>query len=202
MDCHPDVGIATGKVLHSDMTYQWSFAMFPNYMSAAFNHTVRLIKGLDIPLRKRVFHKRYDLSRQQDVDWVTGAYLFLRKALLADGKVFDEDVYMFYEDTLLCRRVHGLGYRVVYLPYGAIIHYGRMSTRQVQSRSVLESFKSSVIYFEKVYGRASSRFYQNAVITIWRGIALVFFLLRIVPLSKFRKKAELFRYLLAHTVNT
>lgn len=68
---------------------------------------------------KRLAHYRMldaDLSKEQDVDWIAGACLLLRRSLLEDIGAFDPRFFMFFEDSDLCRRCRRAGKRVVYFP--------------------------------------------------------------------------------------
>lgn len=192
LDAHQDVGIVTGKVLNSDGSFQRPFRCAPHPFGALLRHTTRLVVGFNTP-----FHRRYRMENVGDsdaieVDWVTGAYVFLRRELVNDGEVFDPDLFMYYEDTLLCFRCWQKGYRVMYLPLAPIIHYGGGSAKQVRAFTAFNSFKSSVTYFEKTRGRITANVYGSAVKMLWRTFAGMFRVLSVFSGRRFVKKAELF----------
>jgi hypothetical protein len=195
LDSHPDIGLATGRVLNHDMTFQRPFSRFPHYFDAFFHQTSRLIVGWNSPLYKRYHLEGLDEMQSHDVDWVSGAYLFVRNDLIDGGKVLDENIFMYYEDTLLCYQARQRGYRIVYLPYAPIIHYGGMSSSGIGKKAIYNSFKGSVAYFGKVHGATSARHYEVAVRGTWQFFAWVFGLLQVIPFSKFEKKAVMFSYL-------
>lgn len=197
LDTHSDVGVATGRVLNLDKTFQRPFRRYPDWLGAAFRHSIDLVKKIDHPLKRSFRLEHLDEMKEHDVDWVTGAYLFLRRELMEVGKVFDEDLNMYYEDTLLCSRVRQRGYRIVYLPYAPIIHYHGASANQVRTEAILQSFKSSVIYFRKVNGISVARIYSLTVRIIWSALTIGFTVLQVFPVKKFREKAELFRKLVS-----
>jgi GT2 family glycosyltransferase len=196
-DTHSDVGVATGRVLNPDRTFQRPFRRYPHWLGAAFRHSIDLAKRIDHPLKKRFYLEHLSEMKECDVDWVTGAYLFLRRELMEAGRVFDEDLNMYYEDTLLCFRVRERGYRVVYLPCAPIIHYHGASAKQVRTEAILQSFKSSVIYFRKVNGISVARIYSLIVRAIWSALTIGFIVLQVFPVQKFREKSKLFRTLLS-----
>ena len=103
---------------------------------------------------------------------------------------------MYYEDTLLCYRIKKAGYSVVYLPYAPLVHYGRRSARQAAALAALNSFRSSVTYFEKLYGIEAATLYRTAVRLGWRACALGFNTLALSSNRWTRGKAEFFRFLL------
>ncbi len=65
-----------------------------------------------------------DVMFQRDVDYCSGAFLLTRTALFAEMGGFDERFApAYYEETDYCVRLWEAGYRVVYDPDAAIIHY-------------------------------------------------------------------------------
>lgn len=67
---------------------------------------------------------RFDLA--EDVFGVSGAAMALRtsalEGLALEGEVFDEDFFMYHEDTDLCWRAQRLGWRVRYEPAAVAVH--------------------------------------------------------------------------------
>jgi GT2 family glycosyltransferase len=196
MEGQPDVGVATGRVLYPDKRFQRPFRRFPHWIGGVFRNTIRLVADVDTPFEKRFRLEHLDEFKMHDVDWVFGAYMFVRKDLLEENKVFDEDLFMWYEDTLLCRKMHSSGYRVVYLPFAPIIHFLGESRRKVPVVSAYNSFKGSVIYFKKVYGEEIAQFYCFTVRSIWVVFVIGFTLLQVLPYQKFKKKVRFFRELI------
>ncbi len=197
LDRHPKVGVLTGRVLYPDGSFQRPFRRFPHWLGSIFRNTIQLVVKIKPSFERKFRLEHLDQMEEHEVDWVSGAYLFIRSELLDGGKIFDEDLYMWHEDTLLCYRVRQLGYRVMYVPYGPIIHHAGMSRREIPVEASYNSYKSSVIYFEKVQGYSVARFYSTMVRIIWCLFAGVFGVAQIIPYKKFRDKANLFRNLVS-----
>lgn len=160
-------------------------------------HSFRLVVGFNT-----YFHRRFRMEdagpdQERDVDWVVGCYVFLRRELADGGKVFDEDIFMYYEDTLLCFNCWERGYRVRYVPLAPIIHYGGGSAKQVRAFTAWNSFKSSAIYFAKTRGKSTAGIYSAAVRGIWTTLAMMFRTLAAMFGSRFRQKADFFNELMA-----
>ena len=62
-------------------------------------------------------------ERESDADWLTGAFMFLRREALEAAGMLDERFFMSSEETDLCFRVKEAGYRVVHLPSMTILHH-------------------------------------------------------------------------------
>lgn len=89
------------------------------------------------------------LSREQDVDWVTGACLLLdRRAALAVGG-FDERYFMYEEDVDLCAALRARGGRVVFTPAAEVVHLRGGSTRSASTGG------------RALYDVSHARFYQK-----------------------------------------
>jgi hypothetical protein len=195
MDQHPEVGIAGGKVLNADYSAQNSFRRFPHPLGAFFRHTTRLVVGFSTPFHKKFQLEHIDKYRIAEVDWVTGAYMFIRKEVLKNEKPFDDDIDMYYEDTLLCHTASQRGYRIVFLPYAGIIHYGGASAKTIRSSTILKSCKSSVIYFRKTYGNRHANIYRQSIKMAWLLLTVLFRLMEWMPVKPIKQKAGLFQEL-------
>ncbi len=129
MDKNPDVGISGPRVLNPDGSDQDSCYRFP---------------GLFIPVYRRTFfghspwgkkaiasYLMHDMNRaaEQDVDWVLGAALCIRRSVLEKVGNFDDRFFMYFEDADLCRRVWEAGHRVTYTPNARFVHYHKRESR-------------------------------------------------------------------------
>jgi hypothetical protein len=107
----PQIGIVAPALVFPDGTVRESHRNFP---------TLRAVVAKRTPLGKvmpqvldRYLH-RGATSGMQDVDWVVGACMLMRRALYEELQGFDERFFLFLEDTDLCRRCWKAGKRVVY----------------------------------------------------------------------------------------
>ena len=102
----------------------------------------------------------FDHSRQEDVDWVMGSAMFTRRSALDAVGVFDDNIFMYFEDTDLCRRFWEAGHRVVYNPNVSMVHYHRRASgdgsllRQLFSRMTRHHIRSAIYYFRKYASKA------------------------------------------------
>lgn len=152
MDRNPDVGALGPKVLFPDGRVQSSRRRFPTLATALLESTV-LQQWFP---RNRVLAHYYvaDASddQEQDVDWVIGACLLIRRAAWDQVGCLDEAFFMYSEELDWCRRAKAAGWRVVYVPDAIVVHHeGQSSIQVVPARHVY--FQSSkVYYFRKHHG--------------------------------------------------
>ena len=192
LDSNPGVGIVTGRMLYEDRSFQSSYFRFPTIASGIIAHTFRRVFTFKQPFHRYFNYADLSPDETHEVDWACGAYLYLRRDVLDEGRVFNEALFMYYEDTLLCKRSWKLGLKVIYLPKAPIVHYHNKSAKQILAKAALYSFQSSVIYYEYTYGKKAVSFYRFIVHSMWRVFCAVFSL---IPGKKFQDKSVFFRYL-------
>jgi N-acetylglucosaminyl-diphospho-decaprenol L-rhamnosyltransferase len=60
--------------------------------------------------------------------WISGAAMLVRADAFRSVGGFDEDFFLYYEETDLCVRLHEAGWRVAWRPDAAVLHVGGAST--------------------------------------------------------------------------
>jgi N-acetylglucosaminyl-diphospho-decaprenol L-rhamnosyltransferase len=113
---------------------------------------------LGLVWRTNPFTRRYrqldaDPRRPRDVDWVSGAAVWLRREALATVGGWDERYFMYVEDVDLCWQLRQRGWRVAYEPDAVITHVQGATTAKHPYRMIAEHHRS-------LYRFASKR---------WRG---------------------------------
>ena len=196
MESNADVGIATGRMEYEDGGFQSPCFRYPSPLMILWRQSVGRLSSRLVPFIGWSRYQSLDFGCIHDVDWVTGAYLFIRRELLDNGRVFDDAIFMYYEDLLLCMRVHRAGFRVVYLPYGNVVHLGGESSKKIRAQSVLHSFQGSVVYLSKRNGRMFGRIYRLLVRGVWHVLLLLLYMARPIMGNVVTEKIELYRYLL------
>ena len=146
----PDVALATGKLFRSDRSRLDS-------------------AGIRLPLNRRPRDRgsrqvdRGQFDRAEYVFGASGAAMMIRLAALPDleieGEIFDEDFFVYHEDTDLAWRAHNLGWRVYYEPSARAIHrrgWQKESRLSVPREIRRHSFKNH--YLQIVKNESVSRF--------------------------------------------
>lgn len=152
LEDHPDVGVVGPRILNEDGSVQQSFgdhmSFTSEFLQKCVNAGYRQGRG---PLRSYVQNKT---SEESYPDWVSGACLLTRRAILEEVGAFDERFFMYAEDVDLCTRIREAGYRVLFTPDAEITHRRGLSAATNSERVYLESHLSRLYFYEKHYGRA------------------------------------------------
>ena len=154
LEAHPDVGIAGSSIVNSDGS-DWPIAFrFPSLLS-------ELESGLAIGLLTRLL-RRWKVAREmakapQQVDWICGASMMIRPAVLATIGGFDENYFLYFEETDLCYRAARAGFQTWYVPASRVMHIRGQSTSVTDMtlaprRLPAYWFESRRRYFAVTYG--------------------------------------------------
>jgi GT2 family glycosyltransferase len=99
------------------------------------------------------------------VAWVMGAFLMLRRSVLDEVGLLDEDYFMYAEETDLCKRIQRAGYAVFYVPDKECVHIGGASWEDIQRTETVSParidamLRSQVFYIRKHHGSFASAVY-------------------------------------------
>jgi GT2 family glycosyltransferase len=151
-ETHPEVGIIGPRLFYGDGTPQSSRRRFPT-LATAFLESTKLQQWFP---RNRVLARYYVLDTRddetQDVDWVTGAAMFVRRAVYEHIGGLDEAFFMYSEELDWCYRAKRAGWRIVYLPTAQVIHHEGKSSEQVVAARDIHFHSSKVRFFRKYHG--------------------------------------------------
>ena len=85
------------------------------------------------------------------VDCVSGCAMMIRRDLLEELGGFDEDYFMYFEETDFCVRARRSGKRVHHAPVGEFLHEEGGTSKSVRLRTFLD-FRRSQILFHRKHG--------------------------------------------------
>ena len=146
---HPRCGVAGGIVVDDRGKLERSVGSLPSLFSMGLG---RLLKYLPParPILGRYSNQHWTgYDRPHQVNWVTGACLWIRREVYNRVGGFDEGYFMYCEDVDLCHRVSQLGFQCWFLPEGPIVHYGGRSPVPRPRKKML--FESLRYFAEKHY---------------------------------------------------
>ena len=167
MDAHADVGALGIRHLNNDdgKTVQPSFHEFPNPWLDVLS-----LLGL-IRLRSNDSHI-FDPEKEQDVDWVCGSFLLMRRECLAQVGVLDEQFFIYSEDIDWCLQARRAGWKVRFWPGAAMIHIGSASHPHMKDKTFAH-FRSNLTYIRKNYSLIAAGAYYSAMCLRLTGATLM-----------------------------
>ena len=90
-----------------------------------------------------------DFSKVMDIPYISGCFMFFRNSSLKDVGLFDEKIFMYYEDVDISRRMYSK-YRCCFVPKVKAYHKGERATYK-SAKMLWITIKSALYYFHK-YG--------------------------------------------------
>lgn len=149
---HPEVGIAGPRLRNADGTTQPSRRRFPTVATLFTESTIVQEYLPDLGLFHRHYVDDQPVDKPQQVDWIVGAAMFVRRAVYAQIGGMDERFFMYSEELDWCRRAVAAGWQVAYDPEAEIIHFEGRSSEQVVAARHIRFFSSRVRYAAKYHG--------------------------------------------------
>lgn len=153
MEHHPDVGVMGPQLRYGDGSLQSSRRRFPTFMTALMESTLLQQWFPENRWAQKYYVQDVPADRVQDVDWVTGACMLVRRDAVRTVGLLDETFFMYSEELDWCRRIVDAGWRVVFFPRAVVVHYEGQSSDQVVAERDIYFQRSKVLYFRKHHGR-------------------------------------------------
>lgn len=86
---------------------------------------------------------------EKPVDIIIGAAMFMRRDVFDQAGGFDENFFMYFEESDLCKRTRNLGYTILYTPQVELIHIGGYSVSKASGHMAQEYRRSQRYYYHK-----------------------------------------------------
>jgi len=148
LDAEPDLAAVGPALFNSDGSQYPSARAHVAALDAAGHATLGRLWPRN-PFTRRYRHLDADWRAPRDVDWVSGALVFLRRSALDSVGGWDERYFMYMEDVDLCWRLRRLGWRVAYDPGGTAVHLQGASTAARPYRMIVEHHRSVFRFAER-----------------------------------------------------
>ena len=163
MDSNPDVGIAGGKLISPNGKLHHSCYRFYTPLPILYRRTFLGKTKRGKQTIRHFLMKDFDHASEEDVDWLMGACLMVRKKAYREVGGMDERFFLYFEDVDWCRRFWEKGWRVSYVPQAVFSHYHQRTSERGAllgiffNRSTREHIKSACKYFWKFSGKSLPR---------------------------------------------
>ncbi|MFA5339469.1 MAG: glycosyltransferase family 2 protein [Candidatus Omnitrophota bacterium] len=155
LDKNSRVGAVGPKILNEDSSIQLECAR--NFPTPLIDFFILSSLYKRFP-KSKIFGKYlmsyWDHNDGREVPLLSGACMLLRRSALEEVGLFDENFFMYTEDTDLCYRVKKAGWKVWYLPEAEIIHFGGRSSEQIpyKKEMVMHARETMEAFYLKHYG--------------------------------------------------
>ncbi|MGC9332627.1 MAG: glycosyltransferase family 2 protein [Anaerolineae bacterium] len=150
MEAHPEAGIAGPRLVRQDGSLDRACRRsFPTPEVAFYR-----LSGLSRLFPRSPRFGRYNVTYlppdvTTQVDAVVGAFMLIRREVLAQIGLLDEQYFMYAEDLDLCYRAKQQGWQVWYNADVTVLHYKGQSSRQRSSFANLQFYQTMRLFHDK-----------------------------------------------------
>jgi GT2 family glycosyltransferase len=145
------VGLVGAQLEYGDGSFQHGAFHFPGLKQLwveFFPTQGRLIEG---EFNGRYPRRLYESGHPFEVDCVLGATMMLRREVMQQTGMFDEQFFMYCEEIDWAWRIRKAGWRVMCVPTAWVVHLGGQSTAQVRPQSIVNLWRSRLRLSRKHY---------------------------------------------------
>ncbi len=146
LDANSRVAALAPRLVYPDGRPQDSAWRFPSPTAAAL--------GLFTLSRVGIVQSRG--SETRDVDWAMAAALLLRREALDEVGLFDEEFFIYSEETDLARRLRREGWRTQYFPHVTVVHHESQFSAGIPERRINEMWRGRHRYWRKHHSAAGA----------------------------------------------
>jgi len=199
LQVHADTAVTGGRLLNPDGSFQPSIGYTHTPVRILFSWMIpRSFTGLS---RLQLYDNRLSTyeRNQPDVDWLTGAYLCIKREIWKEVSGFDPDIFMYVEDEDLCYRIRQTGARIAFVCAADICHFEGGGKKGLSSHALLATADSYRLLLNKRYGRAIRGITCGCLSLIFLVRSLLYFFVGIMRKDTVSaKKAVFYRKAVFH----
>lgn len=178
LDANAGYGAVAPQLVHPDGEIQAACMRFPNLRTPLFFGTPFERWFPDSRELRRYFLRDFDHRSERDVDQPPAACLCLRREVIETVGMFDEELWLFFNDVDLSLRLARAGWKTRYLVDVRVMHHEGASTSKFGS-FVPEWHRNRLAYYRKHFGRPGG---------VWVKLCVAFSMLDFVLQNRKRRR--------------
>src|ERR687887_218104 len=170
----PEAAVVGAKLLNPDGTLQRSVRGFPTL----WRLTTEYFFLRKLAPRSRVLNafyaSRFRHDEVREAEFLMGACLLVRREAADTVGLFDEDFFMFSEETDWCYRFRQAGWQVLFFPGAEFVHVGGASTSQNWGPMYREQLRGHLRFLAQHRGRREAERARRLLLASLRLRGLAF----------------------------
>jgi GT2 family glycosyltransferase len=170
-DERPDAGVVAPRLVNQDGSLQRSVRGFPTLWRLATEYFFLRKLAPSSQALNAFYAGGFSHAERREIDWAMAACLLFRRDAVDAVGLFDEDFFMFNEETDLLYRLDRAGWKAWFLPEAQVVHVGGATHG---GRMFPENVRSQVRFFAKHYGPRQAARARRLLLVALRLRGLVF----------------------------
>jgi GT2 family glycosyltransferase len=153
---HPEAAVVGPKLLNPDGTLQHSVRGFPTLWRLATEYFFLRKLAPRSRALNAFYGAGFAYDEPREAEFLMGACLLVRREAADTVGLFDEDFFMFSEETDWCYRFRQAGWKVLFTPNAEFVHVGGASTRQNWGPMFREQVRGHLRFLAKHRGASEA----------------------------------------------
>jgi GT2 family glycosyltransferase len=152
-EAHPEAAVVGPRLRFPDGRLQRSVRGFPSLWRLATEYLFLRKLAPRTRALNAFYGNGFRYDRPLEAEFLMGSVLLVRREAADTVGLFDEDFFMFSEETDWCYRFRQAGWKVLFTPDAEFVHVGGASTRQNWSPMFREQVRGHVRFLAKHHGK-------------------------------------------------
>ncbi len=153
----PRAGVVGAQLEYGDGSFQHGAFRFPGLVQLWIDLFPVPGRVYDSAINGRYARAQYASGQPFEVDHTLGATMMLRREVILETGMFDENYFMYCEEIDWSMRIRSAGWKIYTVPTAQVIHLAGQSTSQVRPQSIVNLWQSRLRLFEQHYSRSKRR---------------------------------------------
>ena len=170
-DEHPEAAVVAPRLSNPDGTLQRSVRGFPTLWRLATEYFFLRKLAPRSRALNAFYAGDFDHGETREVEWVMAACFLIRRDAADAVGLFDEQFFMFSEETDLLYRFHAAGWKVWFVPEAEVVHVGGATHG---GRMFGENVRGHLRFFAKHHGDRQAARARRLLLVALRLRGLVF----------------------------
>lgn len=144
-------GLAGARLTYGDGSFQHSAFGFPGLAQLLIDLFPVPGRLIESQVNGRYPHSLYQADQPFEVDHPLGASFLLRREVIRQTGLFDEQFHLYCEEVDWAWRIRKAGWKAICVPAAEIVHYGGQSTTQNRPAAFVNLWKARLQLYRKHY---------------------------------------------------
>jgi N-acetylglucosaminyl-diphospho-decaprenol L-rhamnosyltransferase len=173
-ESRPDAAVVGPKLLNPDGSLQRSVRGFPTLWRLATEYFFLRKLAPRTRALNAFYGARFGHDEVREAEFLMGACLLVRRQAADTVGLFDEDFFMFSEETDWCYRFRQAGWNVLFYPGAEFVHVGGATTAQNWGPMYREQLRGHLRFFAKHRGLREAERARRLLLASMRLRSLIF----------------------------
>lgn len=166
LDKHPEVGCLGCRHIGPGNRPQLTWGKFPSFLNELNRKTIHFLLKWGGPFYTWHFNRKY--SGVFEIDWVSGSCLAIKREVIEQIGLLDENIRIYFEDIDWCYKIRRRGWQVIHHGNIPVFHYGGQSAKKFAGLASYQYRVSQLYFWSKYY--PARRVWILRMLIIMRGI--------------------------------